>query len=300
MNKYFNEQSLGKAKDLNPDIKILTSLSDKEVELMFMNPLVSQQYMGHRPFIQEFKNNQELIFAGCSETQGHYICEGNDSNEMYKKIWGFVFAKELNLDPINLGIGGESAYRIIQRLFGHFKEYGNPKNLVCLFPDPYRLTVPKQEYFLIAKKPYAGNFLQNTHHNYPTVESNIRYVKKPFFKEDVIAPMVPSFLNFQAISTLEQYCNQSGINFMWGSWHEDTNVIIKIINENTNSYYKNFVNVSHNSYKVKDTHCHEELYKESGDLYESGSDNFHLGTHGHTHIAEKFIKEYKKRFLENE
>jgi hypothetical protein len=296
MNKYFNEVSLGGSENINPDIQIFTELSDKDVEVLFMNPLVMQQVMGHRPFSQEFKINQEFIFSGCSETQGHYICNGNDSNNMYKRIWGFCVSEFLGFDSINLGVGGESAYRIVQRLFGHFKEYGNPKNLMCLFPDPYRLTVPQQENFLIARRPYAGKFLQNTHHNYPTVSNDVKYAKKPFFKEDVIAPTVPAFLNFQAISNLEQYCEQAEINFLWGSWHQDTNLIARIINTN-NNYYKGFVDLSPSDYDVKDIICHKNLYDESGRLYESGSDNWHLGTHGHAHIADKFIKEYKKVFI---
>jgi hypothetical protein len=299
MNKYFNEHSLGPYEYINPDMKLLCELTNEFVELIFMNPPVLQADMVHRPFHQEFKNNQQLIFSGCSETQGHYICEEDDSNKMYKNIWGFLLSNSLNLDSANLGIGGEGAYRIIQRLFAHFKQYGNPENLFCLFPDPYRLTVPKQDGFLIAKRPYAGKFLQSTHHNYPTVSKDVKYVKKPFFKEDVIAPAVPAFLNFQAISNLEQYCEQAGINFLWGSWHEDTNLIARIINTN-NNYYKGFVDLSPSDYDVKDIFCHKNLYDESGRLYESGSDNWHLGTHGHAHIADKFVKEYKSRWLENE
>jgi hypothetical protein len=293
MNKYFSEDSVLKHESLNPDMKMLAALNNEEIELMFMNKLVRQH---HRPFIQEFKVSQEFIFSGCSETQGHYICEEEDSNKMYKNIWGFSVAKSLSLDSINLGIGGESIYRIVQRLFSHFKSYENPKNLMCLFPDPFRLTLPKQENFLISRRPYAGNFLQNTHHDYPTISNDIKYVKKPFFKEDVIAPSVPAFLNFQAILNLEQYCEQAGIKFLWGSWHQDTNMIAKTINSSNSSYYKNFVDLTPNDYDVKDIDCHRDLYIESPNIYSSGSDDWHLGTHGHTHIADKFFKEYTRRF----
>jgi hypothetical protein len=298
MNSYFNIQSLDFFNKNNPDINTLKQLTDSQVELLFMNPPVDQNGMNHRPSNQEFKKNQDLIFSGCSETQGSYISEKDDPNKMYKNIWGFVISDSLNFDSINLGIGGESSYRIIQRLLSHFKKYGNPKNLFCLFPDPYRFTSPTQNDFLIAQRPYGGDFLQNTHHNYETIGHDMpNYLKKPFAKEDVLPISFPIFFNFQAISYLETYCQEAGINFLWGSWHQDTNTMANIINSKHSYYYKDFIDLTPNDFEVEDILCHKNLYDQYPEIYSTGSDNWHLGTHGHAHIANKFVKAYNERFL---
>jgi len=297
MNSYFNDDSLDTFNQSNPDLNELKNLTDFEVELLFMNPVVDQQLMLHRPINQKFKTNQDLVFSGCSETQGSYIAKDYDSEEMYKNIWGFVASDLLKMDSINLGVGGESTYRIIQRLMSHFKKYGNSKNLFCVFPDPYRFTSPSQENFLTARRPYAGKFLQNTHHNYETIDISIKYSKKPFIKEDVIPITLPIFFNFQAISYLESYCKESGINFLWGSWHKDTNIMTNIINKNKTKYYKDFIDLTPNDFKLEDIGCHKKIYDKSPSLYIYGSDSWHLGTHGHSHIADKFVKAYNERFL---
>ena len=297
MNSYFNNKSLDFSNENSPDIDTLKQLTDSEVQLLFMNPVVDQDGKNHRPSHQEFKNNQDLIFSGCSETQGSYICEENDPKQMHKNIWGFVAASLLNFDSINLGIGGESSYRIIQRLLSHFKKYGKPKNLFCLFPDPYRFTSPMQNDFLVAHRPYSGDFLQNTHHNYETIGNMPIYLKKPFAKEDVLPINLPIFFNFQSISFLELYCKEAEINFLWGSWHKDTNNMANIINKKHSEYYKNFIDLTPNDFEIENINCHKKLYDQSPEIYSTGSDNWHLGTHGHAHIAEKFVKAHNKRFL---
>ena len=97
MNSYFNNTSLDFFNKNSPDISTLKQLTDSQVELLFMNPVVNQNGRNHRPSNQEFKNNQDLIFSGCSETQGSYICEENDPDKMHKNIWGFVVSSLLKV-----------------------------------------------------------------------------------------------------------------------------------------------------------------------------------------------------------
>lgn len=295
MNKYFNDVLFNKLNINDLDMHDLKSLSDGDIEVLITNPLVKQSHGNHQPTNQVFKNNQEMIFTGCSETQGYYIRGLETDKNMHEYIWGFVLSDMLRLDAINLGIGGESAYRIIQRLLSHFKEYGNPKNLFCLFPDPYRFTSPKDDEMLVALRPYSSNnFLQNTHHNHECITNDKKYIKKPYCKEDVISKNLPLFFNFQAISTLEQYCEVSGINLLWGSWHSNTNDIVKLIRSHNNNEFKSFIDLSFNDFHIDDTECHPELYAQRPDLYTWGSDNRHIGIHGHKHLADKFFEAYSK------
>ena len=297
MNDYFNDLVFNNLNITNLDMNSLKSLSNRDIEELITNPLVKQSHGNHQPSNQTFKNNQEIIFTGCSETQGYYVCGSKEEN-MHKHIWGFVLSGKLGFDSINLGIGGQGAYRIIQRLFSHFKEYGNPKNLFCLFPDPYRFTSPKDNEILVTRSADTGNnFLQSTHHGYKYVKNGIQFIKKPFFKEDVIPKNFPLFFNFQAISTLEQYCQSSGINLLWGSWDPNTNDIVKIIKSHNENEFKSFVDLSFNDFHIADKECHSELYNEKPEIYTYGLDKKHMGIHAHRHIADKFFKEYKDRFI---
>jgi hypothetical protein len=298
MNKYFNNFIFNKLNINDLDMHDLKSLSDEDIEILITNPLVKQSHGNHQPAKQVFKNNQEMIFTGCSETQGYYIRSTEEGKNMHKHIWGFDLSDMLGFDSVNLGIGGESAYRIIQRLLSHFKEYGNPKNLFCFFPDPYRFTSPKDDEVLVALRSYSSsNFLQNTHHNHECVSQDKKYIKKPYFKEDVISKNLPLFFNFQAISTLEQYCEASEINFLWGSWHPNTNDIVKIIKSHNDNEFKSFIDLSFNDFHIDDIECHPELYIESPELYTWGSDKRHIGIHGHKHVADKFFKAYSREIL---
>jgi len=270
-------------------------------ELLFNDTFDKFKYapstqQGYSPDFQEFKKNQDLIFTGCSQTNGEHISFPMAKNGDCTKIWGFQVANHFNLSSINLGLPGESIYRIVQKLFAHFREYGNPKTLLCLFPDPYRLTLPRDNQMLIAQRTSAPELIIET--SYQKSNRNA-YSKKPHYKEDVISDMVPIWLNMQSILMLEQYCRSSKIKFIYGSWSHETENLIKEANLN-NKTYENFLDLNSNlwydyaSNKIKTDlykDCHLDLKNKYSDIFEFGIDGRHMGIHRHTHIAEQFINE---------
>ena len=305
-NKYFNEISI-RSMNLSDiekeniskiEINKLTNLNDLEIELLFTNPVIGVTANGsqiYRPINQTFRHNQEMIFAGCSQTHGDHIAPPLAKNGNHEQIWGFLVAKKMGYDAINLGVGAEGAYRIVQRLFGHFSYYGNPKTLLCLFPDMYRFISPKDDINMIAKRPYGTyKFLEGTFHAGGDVNDIPSFSKKPHKKEDVISPFVPIFYNIQAINMLEQYCKSSGINLIWGSWDPNTNRIIRTMRSHDLNLFRYYINLDDNGASWDEKECHLELYNKYPSLYAAGIDGQHMGMHRHAHIAETFIKKLNK------
>ncbi len=302
MNKYFNEKIFEKFKigKYNKDFDYLKNLTNIDIELLFLNLPVDQNLKGekepiYRPAVQEFKKNQEMIFSGCSQTHGDHICPPLVKSGSHEQIWGFLVAKKMNLDAINLGIGAEGIYRIIQRLISHFEAYGNPKTLLCLFPDPYRFTSPRDSDNLTANRPSGTYpFLQGTFHGSMDVKDLPLFSKKPYKKEEVIPKMIPLFFNMQSLNMIEQYCKSSGIKFLWGSWSDETNQLIKAIKAHHSTAFPSFVDLDKNIIDWKSIECHSDIYNKYPSLYSSGIDGWHMGMHRHAHIAESFIEVLSK------
>ena len=85
----------------------------------------------HQYRSKEFEKDADLLFAGCSITYGEGVVE--------PAIWGNIIASKLNMNAFNIGISGASVHLIVNNLFNYFKEFGNPKNLICMFPDFLRM-----------------------------------------------------------------------------------------------------------------------------------------------------------------
>lgn len=297
MNKYFDD--LFFENNDNNEFIFLKELENIEIELLLTNPLVDQNLKGdkdpiYRPPKQIFKQNQEMIFAGCSQTHGDHICPPLVPNGSYEQIWGFLVAKKMNFDAINLGIGAEGSYRIIQRLFSHFSSYGNPKILLCLFPDMFRFISPRDKNNLIGKRPFGTyTFLEGTFHGTRDVQEISSFNKKPYKKEEVISKMIPLFYNIQAILMLEQYCKATGIKLLWGSWSNETNLLIETIKKHIKNNFINFVNLDKEKINFKNKECHMDLYLSNPLIYSKGIDGQHMGTHQHAHVADMFVENIK-------
>jgi hypothetical protein len=252
---------------------------------------------GYLPEFQTFNNNEELIFSGCSQTNGEHISLPMTTKGDCTKIWGFQVANYFNLSSINLGLPGESCYQIVRKLMSHFNKYGNPKILLCLFPDLYRFTSPIDKDILIANKSISyESEIETTY--LPVSEDVYKYSKIPHIKEHVIPQTQSIWFNLQSILMLEQYCNFNNIKFIYSSWHEDTHSIISLTKQNTNNeFYKNFILLDLENLELykknNNLNCHKYLKNKYPDVFYFGVDGKHIGIHDHTHIAEKFIDKIK-------
>jgi hypothetical protein len=170
----------------------------------------------------DFQNDVDFLFAGCSFTYGMGVPENG--------IWGSLIAKEFGWTYNNLSKNGASVPWIVRQLFAYFKEYGNPKTLVCLFPTLTRTFFASNSEILISDNGYVEDStkdLESKKSIYNIELGNVRrpsmrpdYSKKPHSLEDVVNIDSVVQIAMQNIRILEQYCRSSGINFVWGTWSE--------------------------------------------------------------------------------
>jgi hypothetical protein len=137
----------------------------------------------------EFKTGLEILFAGCSHTFG--------SGLPVEATWPYMVAAEAKTE--NYGVmakPGFSIQRIVSDIYSFTKEYGNPKVILCNFPDLYRHT-------FITPRPYEALTIISKEHS------------------KGISPIPDHysvFLNISAISSLETFCKNAGIKLIWTFW----------------------------------------------------------------------------------
>ena len=289
-------------KDQQDVVESIGEYIERELVYIFSNePEESIDF--YNPKDQVFKN-YDFIFSGCSQTHGDHISKPLVPYGDYTKVWGFQMADKMKIDTINLGMGGDSAYLIVQKLINYFSLYGNPKTLACLMPDFFRFQFPPSSGMVNIKESNNTKIIKKSFHRSNDIASKTpEFSKKPHIVEHVIPQVWTIYYNSQAILMLEQYCKSNNIKFVWGTWHKESEFIIKKMNTLFNdlkqkNLYNNFVETEcekWNNFAVQPqtgSHlgCHEELKQSSPKIFSIGADGMHMGTHRHAHISEIFMK----------
>jgi hypothetical protein len=273
----------------------------------------------------EILENRDFVFSGCSFTFGIGVPK--------EGIWGVNVAKGIGLDYYNLGIPGESTAAIVDNLFSYFKLHGNPKILMCMFPDIFR-----KEIFFDQKEFYSEQDQKNkTQTGYTRVfwrqPESPKYSKKPHLIPDIIPKEIAMMDAINSIKNLEIYCYSNNIKFLWSTW-DDTWYEYITLYLMENKIFKNFVDIEnlkwhqnyadgfaerYHEFNVDDEckynqeckkyiNCHlieKNYYGKVFDLpfdkdINDKNNRGHSGVHKHIHWAEKFISElenYDKRIL---
>lgn len=328
--------------------------NDDELEYLFFNPLYEairgkrSDWEDNRKYwlddkytyrrnkytfrCDEFENNAEFIFAGCSHTYGMGVPE--------EMIWGVQTAKELGTRYWNLGIAGASVTTIVNNLFAYFRLFGHPKTIAVLFPNFERLMLPVNQRILLPSNnvclpgsepnkfkpwdPDGHNYLYDGYldHSYMSEGMDIKFSKAPHKVGEVIPLDVPYWMATQSINLLEQYCDVAGIKLVWSIWDYITLKSFKKMHNKNPNYFKYMIDVEmdkwvaydpsgpdvyHNSAVDRNDpcmnkdlscnnaiNCHQEIYREDPDIFHLGADNAHWGTHRHKHIGEIFAKHIRK------
>jgi hypothetical protein len=270
---------------------------------------------------KEFENNADLVFSGCSMTYGEGVVE--------EGIWGNLVASSLNLKAFNLGSSGGSVQFIVNNLFNYFKEFGNTKNLLCVFPDFLRMEMYSDLEHMTSKKDFnkPGESSPKGKINYHLLlNEDVEYAKiskQPHDANEIIPKELPFALSLQYIKFLEMYCDEAGINFLWGTWVEEQEEYIL----NNNLLFKNFISLKNDLWHQREEDqrkifvhknkterdlcinigknckrsesCHESEKIKYGDNFDLAFDtdinnlkhNYgHYGAHKHIHWAEEFVK----------
>jgi len=232
----------------------------------------------------EFTNSVDILFAGCSITYGLAL--------PYEATWAHMVAEELKMSHNNLSYPGGSTMQIIFNIFKYFEEYGNPKNLFCLFPS------------LLRYKSYSDNKIiekGKTSRSYSEGNGPItvygqellysKYLKTPVDPEYLYSEGHRVWLNLMFISMLEIYCESNNINLLWVYYnHPSPDQEMEAQN-----LFKNSINV-HMADPQLLGQCHEELKEKFESCFDYAEDNGHQGAHPHAHFAEDFLKEYYKKY----
>lgn len=247
---------------------------------------------GHRG--NEFKNNADLLYSGCSLTHGSGLPQD--------AIWGEILAKNLNIYPNNLSYTGGSIIHIVNNIFNYIDKYGDPKIILCTFPGLDRIRWFDDDIVTISR---ATGFKKDVFadHQHLVWEKRIsdQYIKLPTDAANIINGQSARYFSAFAIKMLEKYCNSKNIYLRWATWspEEIWDLLefknkINFINFNEKIVYSNNKWIFTDEF-YKEINCHEdykdEVFYSGTDAANQGDGLPHMGKHIHLHIAEAFQKE---------
>lgn len=256
-------------------------------------PLNSRGYRS-----SEFSKDTDLVFAGCSYTYATGL------QDQY--IWGNILADSLKMSRSNLGIEGWSTQAIVKNLFAYFEEYGNPKILVCLFPDLQRMMTSLNPSVLRAFSKSdpryndlnaIGKTFSHTHLREYDISLKPKYSKIPHSWEDVIPVEMPIMLSFHYLHMLVQYCKAAGIEFYWSTWSWDFSNLLDQVLEYPGGLMdlSGYVPLQRKIWETDPMlDCHLDARAENAETFDWSLDHGaghwgHNGQHSHMHTAEAFM-----------
>lgn len=205
----------------------------------------------------------DLVFAGCSFTYG--------SGVPAESIWGNLISRSLNLSAVNISKTGASVSWIVDSLFKYFKNYGNPKYLLCLFPDFYRYRFPvdgshygikqkldihnemfKAQILTKAIEPFTigekNNYMTTLHIN--QYKKPAKYIKFPYDYENAISTDLSIYEAIRSIRHLEAYCKSANIKIVWSSWDKSFYDLGERLNQDENLKFDGFFNFMKNNFNT--------------------------------------------------
>lgn len=257
-------------KYFNLDFVYKKSLGEDVLKNVFLNSLNNKTL--NEELSQIVKS--EVLVSGCSFTNGNAL------DEKYY-AWPYQLEKKLNIKIANLARSGASISGSISRIFDYIKIFGNPKVILCLFPDPFRGYLPNNKNSFISDFPSDKNknndefFLDDI--GFVNINCSVdkytmpNYSALPHQVQDVLPIEISVFLSIQQIKFLEAYCNAADIKLVYGSWEYDTHNLIQILkNISNNQYFDSYVSVAdfglytwHNDIEVAKRTTQFTIFKDS-------------------------------------
>ena len=174
--------------------------------------LYTYKYNSHGFRSVDFSSEIDILTVGCSHTFG--------SGLPFEYTWSQQLQKKIpNKKIATIAVPGMSIQNAISYLFNYFKEIGNPKMIICNFPDFSRFEVLTKELELV---DYYSMIYKN---------SNLSIEKLQNIKESFADEAWGYYINIKYISMLEQYCESSGIKLIWSTWQYYSHNYKHIFNE---------------------------------------------------------------------
>lgn len=241
----------------------------------------------------EFFDNPELLIAGCSQTFGIGVpVEGS---------WPYFVSEALGVKYANTALPGGSTQTIVTNIFAYIRKFGKPKTIVMLLPEFARMTVVDVN-GLVHRK-YAGEppvirYEDLSFRDEPNNSGRQLYSRRPHKWEDVLPIQAPVAQSMSALTTLLQYCKDTGINLVWSSWDKESmDLCLELAKSEhgKDGLYNGCIDLSYDGLATDKVECHSELYEKHGELFHFAWDktrnyNGHMSVHQHRHIADLFLK----------
>lgn len=274
---------------------------------------------------EPFENYAPILASGCSFTYGQGVRpEGT---------WPAQLAGMLDLSHHNLGVPGSGVGYQVGNIFSYIYKYGNPKIILCLFPEFNRMRMISNRNFMVpgndTKKEYLKdkNDIIDFSYTYANIYDVTAISKIPHQAQQVIPQELAINISINYIKMLEMYCNSNGIILLWSTWNSEQ---LNYISNNINMMsFKNFIKVDvdkwhsdkidnyRDTFHLEDenlcrsqdeectsyTDCHSDLREIYGKNFDYTEDidkapSHHWGSHRQRHIAETFLRginEYNTR-----
>jgi hypothetical protein len=223
--------------------------------------------LGYR--CQEFTKTHDgkhVLFMGCSETQG--------SNHSLDEAWANILYKKISNDEklsgyFNIASIGHGILYQFLILLNYIENYAKPDEIYFLIPETTRA-------FIIE---YHEDPIKISHQNMPSSIEN--------FTQEIISNT--HFNSLAYLRILESFCNNSGINLIWSTWHPDSEKFYKVLN------FKNYLLLN---MQIIDDELKINFDKYSDDTksveYNLKKQDGHKGLWFHRYWADIFYKGRKK------
>jgi hypothetical protein len=207
----------------------------------------------------EFTTDLDFLFGGCSVTEGWGLSKNN--------VWANRLMSDLGGRYASVAKAGDSINGQVRKIFAYINKYGNPKNIICLFPPFERIQVfvnkdlfTTEPFDRVYKKDFFESAILDLPNNYSAMEyinslyidasvsktsivqNKKEYFKRPLMAEDVIPVEMAHMYSSQSIHFLSQYCKNAGINFVWGTWDHGTDSTINLMKYN--NYFKEHIDMN--------------------------------------------------------
>lgn len=255
---------------------------------------------GYRSF-DEFQKNVDLLALGCSNTWGHGL--------PIESTWPEMLRSE-NIKTINsIASNGDSAMGQVIKFFQYVKMFGNPKNVVAVFPSS-RMEFPledgrwhisnKEKTYTLINDDVASIILSDPHD-----ENFKEYLTAPYDPNDLLTKDVTRYFTHTFIDILETYCEMFGINFKYTIWEREyrvfeeddyVNSLLEYMEKTKPNFFTWYYprETKYITEYEKSLECHSE-HKDHPQFYRAsdfieGRKIGHFGMHSNLHLAEAIKK----------
>jgi len=246
-------------------------------------------------------SNINIVFLGCSITAGAGLPEECMwTTKLVDKIKNDIPDKQI--DHYNLSISGAGIDIVIKNLITFLNTVGKPDYVFAYFPQISRSIIWDENNYINVLYP---------HKHIDSFTNQQDKFSENYVPEDRLLYVTT------LIHMMELLCNLSGIKLLWSTWNYDQLKAIRDIN--FNNYFELYVNLEDHYAEVMEVHkqrgndvrFYENDYKNivkrinksnvnNEPYWSSARDGWHWGTSFHTHAAEKFYKELKYKYINEE